>query len=87
MKEADFEAEIFFSFPTLLLCVMAVFPQEMGQNQQSPLKNLIEVNKATVMSDLSSTSKHHCVGHRGLLCKPHVSTFRHKRQPKSLIPR
>ena len=31
-----------FSFPTLLLCVMAVFPLEMVQNQQSPLINLIK---------------------------------------------
>ena len=30
------------SFPTLLLCVVAVFPLEMGQNQQLPLKNLIK---------------------------------------------
>jgi hypothetical protein len=30
------------SFPTLLLCVMAVFPLEMGQNQQLPLKNPIK---------------------------------------------
>ena len=47
LNEANFEAEQTKikqknSFPTFLLCVMAVFPLEMGQNQQSPLKNLIK---------------------------------------------
>jgi hypothetical protein len=47
VKEANFEAEKKinikrFSFPSLLLCVKAVFLLEMGQNQQSQLKNLIK---------------------------------------------
>ena len=44
MKKADFEAEkrIKKKKSTLLLSVMAVFPPEMGQNQQSPLKSLIK---------------------------------------------
>jgi hypothetical protein len=41
VKEANFEAEKKIGFPTLL-CVVAVFSLEMGQNQQSPLKNLMK---------------------------------------------
>ena len=40
VKKADFEAYLKkISFPTLLLCVIVVFPLEMGQNQQSSLNN------------------------------------------------
>ena len=45
VKDWDYVAEIIkinvkkIKYPTLLLCIMAIFLLEMGQNQQSPLKN------------------------------------------------
>ena len=48
VKERDFEAEKNqnkckkIQHPTLVLCLMAIFHLEMGQNQQSLLKNQIK---------------------------------------------